>query len=235
MVKDTFGLLSGTVEFSNFIDAKQKTNLSILHMHSALILNRESAKYEKLKSNKYLPNNKDKFDYLMKKHRACVTGAITLAIAFVESNINELFLEAVEGNKILFNELPPNFQDILSQLWDRVNRFSILDKYQLTLAVASKEKFNKGESVYQNISYSIRLRNALVHYKPEWDNDLKEHKRLEDCLKSKFKLNPFVNVETTFFPHRCLSHGCAEWVLQSCINFIDSFNSKMGLPQNRGE
>ena len=67
MVKDTFGLLSGTVEFSNTTDAKQKTNLSILHMHSASILNKESAKCEKLKSNKYLQNNKDKFDYLSVK------------------------------------------------------------------------------------------------------------------------------------------------------------------------
>ena len=134
-------MIKGNVEISSIIgcmvdsDAKRKSHMSNSHMYSAAILARESEKCEKNEYKKYLMNGTNFSNELLNKHRACVTGAITLAIAFVESNINELFLEAVEGNKILFNELPPNFQDILSQLWDRVNRFSILDKYQLTLAV----------------------------------------------------------------------------------------------------
>jgi hypothetical protein len=72
------------------------------------------------------------------------------------------------------------------------------------------------------------LRNALVHYKPEWDTDLENHKKIEDRLKSRFKINPFSHDNDAFFPKKCLGHGCAEWSVQSVIKFIQDFYNKMG-------
>ena len=223
MEKKNTVLLSGSASFeieTSSVALKIKSNLSTLHLHSAAFFVGSAATCE---------DEKKITDDLRKKHRAYITGAITLSIASVEATINELFLESIEGNKDLFQGLPSNFHDLLSQLWETVERFAILDKYQLVLIVAAKDKFDKGEPLYQDIDSSIRLRNALVHYKPEWDTNLQEHKRLESRLKSKFKLNPFIE-HTAFFPNRCLSHGCAEWVFKSCKNFIEAFYDKMGLP-----
>lgn len=224
MEKKNTVLLSGSVSFeieTSSVTLKIKSNLSTLHLHSAAFFVGSAATCE---------DEKKITDDLRKKHRAYITGAITLSIASVEATINELFLESIEGNKDLFQGLPSNFHDLLSQLWESEKRFAILDKYQLVLTVAAKDKFDKGKPLYQDVDSSIKLRNALVHYKPEWDTDLQKHKNLENRLKSKFKLNPLIEPNHTFFPNRCLSHGCAEWVVKSCKNFIEAFYEKLGLP-----
>ena len=201
------------------VTVRIKSSLSTLNLQSAAYFSRESSKCEKKKK---ITEN------LRSKHRAYVTGSITLSIASLESTINETFLEAVHGNKALFAHLQSNVPDLLCELWGQAERFSILEKYQIVLALSEKAKFGKGTPPYQDADSAIRLRNALVHYKPEWDDDVKEHKKLESRLKSKFKLNPFTQPGQAFFPHRCLSHGCAEWVVKSCIKFIEDFYQKMG-------
>ena len=189
------------------------------HLQSAAYFARESAKYEKTTK---------VTEELQSQHRAYVTASIILSIASIESAINELFLEAVHKNNQFFSHLQPNVPDLLIELWGQAERFSILEKYQLVLAVAGKEKFNKGNSPYQEVDSAIRLRNALVHYKPEWDDEIKEHKNLESRFKSRFLLNPFTKPAQAFFPHRCLGHGCAEWIVKSCINFTEDFYNRAG-------
>jgi hypothetical protein len=76
----------------------------------------------------------------------------------------------------------------------------------------------------------IALRNALVHYKPEWDTEQKKHKEIEDRLiKSRFALNPFAGPNDAFFPKKCLGHGCAEWAVTSGVTFINEFFNRLGL------
>ena len=201
------------------VTARIKTSLSTLHLLSAAYFARESAKCEKTTK---------VTEELRSHHRAYVTGSITLSIASIESAINELFLEAVHKNDQFFSHLQSNVPDVLIELWGQAERFSILEKYQLVLAIAEKAKFKKGNSPYQEVDSAIRLRNALVHYKPEWDDEIKEHKKLESRLKARFLLNPFTKPDQAFFPHRCLSHGCAEWVVKSCINFTEDFHNRAG-------
>lgn len=201
-----------------------KTNLSNHHLRSAAFLARQSAKYE---------TRKKVTEVLKTKHRAYVTGAITLAIASLEAAINELFREAVDRNKKMFNKSSlKDVLNLLAKLWEiaEERRFAILYKYQLVLTVAEKDIFNEGKPPYQDVASAIQLRNALVHYTPEWDTDQKAHKRIESRLKSKFKLNPFVGSTQSFFPYKCLSHGCAEWVIKSCIRFMDEFYKKLDYP-----
>lgn len=203
------------------VTARIKTSLSTLHIQSAAYFSRASSKCEKRKKNT---------ENLRSEHRSYVTGSITLSIASIEATINEIFLEAVHNNKNFFSHLRPNVPDLLCELWGHAERFSILEKYQLILAVSEKEKFDKGIAPFQEVDSAIRLRNSLIHYKPEWDDEQKEHKKLESRLQSKFQLSPFTQPSQAFFPHKCLSHGCAEWVVNSCINFIEEFYRKLGFP-----
>jgi len=209
------------VSMTGGVTVKIKSSLSSLHLQSAAYFSRKSAECEK---------KQNVTERLRSEHRAYVTGAITLSIASLESSINELFLEAVHENRNIFKHLQPNVPDLLRELWSHAERFSILEKYQLVLAVSEKEKFDKGSSPYREVDSAIRLRNALVHYKPEWDTELKEHKKIETRLSKKFHLNPFTKPNQAFFPHRCLSHGCAEWIVKSCISFIEDFYQRLELP-----
>lgn len=199
--------------------ARIKTSLSMSHLQSAAYFARQSAKYEK---------TTQVTEELFSQHRAYVTGSIILSIASIESGINELFLEAIHKNNQFFSHLQPNVPDLLIELWGQAERFKLLEKYQLVLIVAGKDKFNKGTSPYQEVDSAIRLRNALIHYKPEWNDETEEHRKLETRLKSRFVLSPFSKPRQAFFPHRCLSHGCAEWIFRSCVNFTDDFHNRAG-------
>jgi hypothetical protein len=52
-----------------------------------------------------------------------------------------LFIEAVHENKNMFKHLPSYVPDLLCELWNQAERFSILEKYQLVLSLVGKNKF----------------------------------------------------------------------------------------------
>nr|CBH39339.1 conserved hypothetical protein [uncultured archaeon] len=202
-----------------------KTNFSGHHMLSAAHFARQSAIIEK--------NYKDEItDELRAEHRAYVTGAIIVSVASLEATINEVFISAVD-NENLFEDFDPTIPKVLAELWslDVVKKTRFLEKCRLVLDVANKEKFNTKSSLFRKVELLINLRNALVHYKPEWDTDLKKHKNVGDALKKCcFKTNPFSHANDAFFPKRCLGHGCAEWSVKSTIEFIEDFYRRMGFP-----
>ena len=117
--------------------------------------------------------------------------------------------------------------NLLSELWPIMEKSAILYKYQVVLTTTNKEKFNAGIPPYQDVDNLIKLRNALIHYKPEWDTDSKIHKSIEDRLKNNFNINPFSHFNDAFFPKKCLGHGCAEWAVRSSIKFVQAFFEKM--------
>ena len=209
--------------------ASVKTNFSGHHMLSAAHFARQSAIIEK--------NCKDGItDELRAEHRAYVTGAIIVSVASLEATINEVFISAIDNDN-LFKDFDPTIPKVLAEFWtwDIVERSSILEKYRCVIAVANKEAFDRGNSPYQEVNDLIKLRNALVHYKPEWDTDLKNHKKIEDrlekrWLKTRINPNPFAHENDAFFPKKCLGHGCAEWAVKSSIKFIEDFYNRMGFP-----
>ena len=211
------------------VTASVKTNFSSHHMLSAAHFARQSAIIEK--------NYKDGItDELRAEHRAYVTGAIIVSVASLEATINEVFISAIDNDN-LFKDFDPTIPKVLSEFWtwDVVERSSILEKYRCVLAVANKEAFDHGNPPYQEVNDLIKLRNALVHYKPEWDTDLKNHKGIENRLKSRFNINPFSHDNNAFFPKKCLGHGCAEWSVKSTIEFIEDFYRRMGFPPKWNE
>ena len=70
----------------------------------------------------------------------------------------------------------------------------------------------------------------LVHFRPEWDNDQRKHRKIEDALRGRFELNPFwPENDSVFFPFKCLSHGCARWGVKSSMKFILEFFVLIGV------
>ena len=76
---------------------------------------------------------------------------------------------------------------------------------------------NKGEAAFDNVAALIKLRNALVHFKPEWSDEKREHLKIEKRLKGKFQLSPFLSPNDEFFPKRCN---------ESCMRRMGGQNSR---------
>jgi hypothetical protein len=199
---------------------KVRANLAVHHMLSAAFFARKSYEVES--------NNVTLTEELYTEHRAYVIASILASIASLEATINELYIDAVDKNSQTFQGIDNSIVEKLALVWEKVEKDSILDKYEFALKVAGKTSLI-GEAKYQNAKHVVSLRNALMHFKPEWDTSLKEHKKFETWLMSRFQLNPFAKSDQVFFPHKCLGYGCADWSVRSSIQFIDEFFSRMGL------
>jgi hypothetical protein len=149
----------------------------------------------------------------------------------VEATIDELFIDAENLGSPTFEGADSRTPRLLAEgSWDEIERKPTLCKYQTAPTLAEKQEFNRGVPPYREADDLIQLRNALVHYKPEWDRDQKKHRKIADRLKSRFPQNPFAGSNDVFFPKKCLGYGFAEWVVESGVTFIESLFRQLGLP-----
>lgn len=213
-----------------------KNYLSLYHILAAAYFARQSFAIEQLKdqvSQKYDDN-------LSIEHRALVMACIASCVSFIEATINEVFVDAADTHhkSAHIRQLSKETQDLLASLWEvesYARTASILDKYQAALKLAKKTMFAKGNNPYQDVRALIDLRNALVHFKPEWviadiggaaEKDLHS---LEHKLRKRFTLNPFLKDARPLFPTLCMSHGCAKWAVDSAVTFVEIFYREMGM------
>ncbi len=173
------------------------------------------------------------------KHRSYVTASIFAAVSFLESAINELFKDAWDESKERLkeseyvNSLPPNVLQALAAEWgstEAVNKHSYsLGKFNVALAAAGQTEFDEGQQPYQDANLLIKLRNTLVHFKPETLGGTDEH-QLDRKLRGKFALNKLMDgTGNPPFPDKWLGFGCCEWAVSSTESFADEFFSRMGL------
>lgn len=205
--------------------AKSRVNLSFQHMQEAIHLMKLSKDCEADNAGKTFADG-DFFNH----HRAYVVGSIMTSVASVEARINEFYLDATDN--LLGSILDASQQGLLAELWKPLDekRVPLLQKYQIALAAIKSSKFDTSKGPYQDVGLLIALRNMLVHFKPEWDNDQRKHRKIEENLRGRFKLNPFWPKEDSiFFPFNCLSHGCASWAVRSSMNFILEFFALIGV------
>jgi hypothetical protein len=211
--------------FGNTATPRLKTHFNVQHMVAAAVFARKVYEIEASYDNEEgLVSGEAHY-----AHRGYVAGAVFSAVASLEATINELFIDAQDRDPHTFKGADPVFAPSLARRWGKVERRPTLRKYQIALELAKKQEFPKDSSPYEEVDSLIDLRNALVHYKPEWDIDQRKHKEIEDRLKSRFALNPFSGPNDAFFPKKCLGHGCAEWAINSGVSFINEFFGRLGL------
>jgi hypothetical protein len=177
------------------------------------------------------------------RYQALASGAVLSAAAFLEAYINELFSHcALTLGGAPVGGLTSEQQATLGRMWrrgiPRTARYSILEKYEVALDLLAKEPFDRGAAPYQDASALTELRNALVHYEPEFypiPHPLKPvvpqaaMPGLEKRLRGKFTLSPFADPGYPFFPDHCLSAGSAAWSVQSALAFVEAFLHKAGI------
>jgi hypothetical protein len=163
-------------------------------------------------------------------HRAYITAAILSSVAFLEASINEFFLSAVNHDTTALPIFDSKTFQLFTQFWNDVEKYPILRKYQIALALSGKSSFSTGAPLYQDAESMVKLRDCLVHYKPEWDDEQGTHQKLESRLKGKFNLNKYSFPNALWFPHQCLGAGCAEWAVATARHLSDDFCKELGIP-----
>jgi hypothetical protein len=111
---------------------------------------------------------------------------------------------------------------------------SVLTKYETALLLKGAPEFDRGKEPYQDVNLVIKLRNALVHYKPMWE-PMDQTQGIEKLLKDKFPPNPLQESAETYLPNRCLGYGCAKWSVRSVLAFMHEFFKRFGLPRYLGD
>lgn len=168
---------------------------------------------------------------ILTQHRAYVTGCLFSVASFLEAQINEIFTDAADDKRDKIHKLGDRIY-LFAEMWNlgipRTASYSILEKYEIALALAEKELLDHGAVVYQDVKLLIKLRNALIHYEPSSSTSTAEgSKKLEKQFRGKFLPNPLTGRKTPFFPERCLGHGCAKWAVESGVNFVDHCLSRL--------
>jgi hypothetical protein len=173
----------------------------------------------------------------MEQRSLCVSSVLA-SVAFLEALVNEVWQDAAdtladEDNRRLAG-LSRSEVARLRELWksEGVERnLSILDKYSVALVAADKPALDKGREPFGSVLVAVRLRNALVHFKPELQWHDEEHK-LEQALRGKFPENPLPIAGRPWYPHKALGAGCAQWAWEKCRDFANEWWQQMGLQRD---
>ncbi|MGQ0642632.1 MAG: hypothetical protein ACT4P6_17965 [Gemmatimonadaceae bacterium] len=164
------------------------------------------------------------------RHRAYVTGSILSSVAFLDASINELYLELHGARTRERTRLPRRVAAVLGRFWSHVENAPVLQRYQVVLAVADAERFDERRTPFQDADSLMKLRDALVHCRPERPESRRRVRALEQRLHARFSENPLASADSPWFPDICLSTACAEWTVHTVDAFSDEFCRRMSLP-----
>ena len=194
--------------------AKSRTNLSLHHLFAACrfasrigVLERENANQP--------------FGAFWEEILQNALGVATLSVAAIECYANELFFEGAA----ISSALNPVAAAVIAETLDGE---PILRKYSAVLAIRTGKHLVTGISPVQGADALIKLRNAVVHFRPEWFGEQDKHEKLSKLLQHKFQTSTFLPNEPVF-PRAWASHSFATWALRSTVSFLEHFHNEAGM------
>jgi hypothetical protein len=185
-----------------------------------------------------LESEADRFPITL-HHRSHVITAITSAVTFLEATVNEVFQDVVDGYESVYTApLSSRTRELMSWYWnERGEKASILQKYVALLEFADAPSMERGAEPYQSTELLIRLRNYLIHFKPQNVGGGLPAVPLAPSLMRLFQashvpdnalMKPGVDSDA-WFPNRALGAGCAAWAPRAAKSFADSWRARLEL------
>jgi len=174
-------------------------------------------------------------------HEGYVINASIGAFSFLDALANEVVDQVMRGIEVSVDgdsttslaETPGGTLLLLDEIGR--NPFEsnppTLVKFQMLLAFMLKRPFDQGSQPFQNVNTVRRLRNHFVHYEPEmrvvdFESNHVEHD-LGSALQGKFDENPLIDKTGRNDLRRWLSSDCAQWSIQSCLDFAEEFHERI--------
>jgi hypothetical protein len=160
--------------------------------------------------------------------------AVSSAAGMLEALVNEVFMDAADPSlrsSGLLDGIPQSGVTAMSGKWTAnpsAERDGVMDKYKLGIkCVGGAMDF--GRDPAQSVRILIDLRDALTHYKPEWQGD---NTSLFADLRKRLPVNLRVAQCNPWFPHQALSADLAEWACARSVEFAKQWWAAMGLTRD---
>jgi hypothetical protein len=108
----------------------------------------------------------------------------------------------------------------------------VTQKYDMARVFAGHRRSDAGRRPHEDITYLVKLRNWLVHYRPRTVSPEDPYK-LIDHVRGRFADNLFMTgSRNTWFPDHALGAGCAGWAVHAARAFVDEFVAVIGCRAN---
>ena len=199
---------------------RTRVNLALHHFMAAC---RNASRIRELE----LKHQGEPFGEFWEEVLHCSLSVVTLSVATMESYANEVLADSAA--------LPDSMNSQASEeIAAIVDRKPILDKFRIALALISGETLPKGGDVYRRAKLLIEVRNAVVHFRPEWFDSQAEHKKLSKKLAGEIAGSPFLGDEP-HFPRAWASSAFADWSLRTTVAYLDLFFTLAGVKNSLSE
>jgi hypothetical protein len=143
---------------------------------------------------------------------ANASAVIMLTVASLEAFLAELQFEP----EARFSTQSPELKD---EFFELIDRRPIPDRFCLLAMLNGRPKPDFGRRPGQDVATLIDLRNALVHYDPEWSDEKGKHSSLSARLAYKFDRCAWLPDEP-LFPRAWVSYSCCQWAVKAVRDFV---------------
>jgi hypothetical protein len=205
--------------------ASIREDFSTVHLLSAAIFCRSVGKIE---SANFVNFGRGFGDY-WEELQANAIAVVFAATASFEAYANELFIDHAQ----VFPCVSSLERATILQWFEtkKNNEASAFDKLNKALAILKLPPIDfRNSSDYQDICVLRDLRNALVHYKPEWFDEQDKHAELSKKLENKAVRSPFLTstqfLKEPLFPRAWASHDTAVWAIRSVTDSVRKFEGR---------
>jgi hypothetical protein len=131
-------------------------------------------------------------------HRSYAASSVTASATFLDAAVRELFQHADDGHGLrddgYLAPLRPAAITTMAKVWRATNggkNLDPLEKWQSLLECCGRDRLDRGAAPAQDAALLVRLRNTLVHFKPENVAADEEHhleKRLRGPLGARSRI-----------------------------------------------
>lgn len=194
---------------------RMRANFSVQHLMAAARLAREVAITE-------AANQGRPFGPFYEIIFGSSVGCVVLASAAAEAYINELFADRLEF-------FPGHAHTLLDALWGEFEQKTVVAKFDLAHRLRMGRGIDKGAPPAQALDRLFKLRNALVHFKPEWDDEVANHERLSKQLEGYAGRSPW-RLHEPLFPQAWATTVTTSWAVSAVLAFVSIFSAVTGLP-----
>jgi hypothetical protein len=200
--------------------ARTKAHFSLQHLLAAAAFSREVAELEQRHAG-------EPFGPFFDDILARCTAVVLSATACVEAYANELLLDPVGTFPGTDAPLREGYLDSGLERRPPHEKLAVVLQLRLRDVSATCE----GLHGHKEVGDLAALRNALVHFKPEWmDATAGPHDKLSERLAKRFRGSPFLDEGERLFPRRWASHSCTSWAVPAVLTYLQAFEDVAGLP-----
>lgn len=165
-------------------------------------------------------------------------SSIVASVAFLEAMVNELYQDAADDHAPPDGYITPlssSCRRLMAELWRSTDggKLGAIQKYEMLLAFADAPPLDRGGQVYEYARLVLRLRNAIIHYRPEDVSAADEAHAMERSLRGKFTDNALMaGSGNPWWPDHALGYGAAEWAHRSIKAIADHVSNALGISPN---